>query len=273
MSSKNRPKKPGADAAVAIAAAEAGAAIVRAAYGRTQTRHAKTGSDFATQADLDAEQAILGVIRAHRPDDGFIGEETGHDPGTTGRLWLVDPLCGTVNFAATTPLVAVNVALLDHEHCLASVTADPIAGDTWWSDGDQVHSRRDGVDQVVLASGTSRLIDINCDGPLDSVFVGPQLITDAAFRAAFGPRVMSTSLALAWAAVGRRAGYVTDGSSLTRSVHFAAGIALCRASGCVVTDLIGAPVEAGRGLIAAADRAVHEHLIEFVARHLANERA
>ncbi|MFD2356134.1 inositol monophosphatase family protein [Nonomuraea ferruginea] len=52
------------------------------------------------------------------------------------------------------------------------------------------------------------------------------------------PRVVSTTLAVAWVAAMRRAAYVTDGH-LQDSVHFAAGIALCRAAGCVVTDLHG----------------------------------
>lgn len=45
---------------------------------------------------------------------------------------------------------------------------------------------------------------------------------------------------------GRRgAAYVTDGENLSGSVHFAAGIALCRAAGCVVTGVEGAPLDEG----------------------------
>src|SRR5581483_4733085 len=98
------------DGELAIAAAEAGAAVVRARYGGPLERYAKGGTDFATVADLEAEQAILDVIRAARPDDAFLGEEGGLS-GEGERTWLVDPLCGTLNFAARTPLVAVNVAL------------------------------------------------------------------------------------------------------------------------------------------------------------------
>ena len=92
------------DAEVAWAAAEAGAEVVRAAYGRPVTRHAKSGIDFATDTDLDAERAILAVIAAARPGDAVLGEETGETGGPGSRRWLVDPLCGTLNFAAQTPL-------------------------------------------------------------------------------------------------------------------------------------------------------------------------
>lgn len=80
-------------------------------------------------------------------------------------------------------------------------------------------------------------------------------------------RVLSSTLAVAWVAAGRRAAYVTDGH-LEGSAHFAAGIALCQAAGCIVTDFTGAPVHTGRGLIAAADQATHRRLVELVRPHL-----
>ncbi|MDQ0372672.1 inositol monophosphatase family protein [Cellulomonas humilata] len=257
------------DAEVAWAAAEAGAKVVRAAYGRPVTRHAKSGLDFATDADLDAERAILAVIAAARPGDAVLGEETGETGGPGTRRWLVDPLCGTVNFAAQTPLLAVNVALVDETGALACAVADPIARELFWSDGTGASLRHDGVDAPLCPSAGSRLVDVNCDGPLDRPFVGPQLLGDPAFRADFGPRVLSTTLALAWVAAGRRAAYVSDGAFVD-NVHFAAGIGLCQAAGCVVTNLTGGAVGTGRGLIAAADEPTHRRLLDLVRPHLSS---
>ena len=110
------------------------------------------------------------------------------------------------------------------------------------------------------------LVDINADGPLDRPFVGAQLAADSEFRAVFGPRVESTTLALAWVASGQRVGYVTDGHH-EGSVHFTAGIALCQAAGCVVSDFDGGPVHAGPGIVAARDAATHATLLRLVARH------
>lgn len=256
------------DAEVALAAARAGAAVVRAAYGTELTRHAKSGRDFATDVDFVAELAILDVIAAARPGDGRVGEETGATGGTGSRRWLVDPLCGTLNFAAQTPLLAVNVALLDSQDALAAVSADPIADELFWTDGDRALLRHNGSDESLQPTGESGLVDVNCDGPLDRPFVGPQLLTDPAFRAAFGPRVLSTTLAVAWVAAGRRAAYITDGM-LVDNVHFAAGIALCQAAGCIVSDLAGDQLHSGRGLIAAADAETHERLVTLVRQHLA----
>src|SRR5262245_29370985 len=102
------------DHELAIEAARAGAAVVRSHFGSSLTHFAKGAWDFATTADIEAERAIIGVLRAARPDDVVIGEESGRTgDGRNGRTWLVDPLCGTLNFASRTTLVAVNVALRD----------------------------------------------------------------------------------------------------------------------------------------------------------------
>lgn len=59
------------DTELAVAAALAGAEVVRAGYGRDLARFEKGAGDFATQADLSAEAAILGVLKA-RPEDAVL---------------------------------------------------------------------------------------------------------------------------------------------------------------------------------------------------------
>ncbi|GLX95929.1 inositol monophosphatase family protein [Herbidospora sp. NBRC 101105] len=243
------------DAELAVAAAEAGAAVVRSLYGKPVPRYDKTSVDFATQADLEAEQAILDVIREHRPDDAFLGEETGLS-GASDRTWMVDPLCGTLNFAAQTPLIAVNVALRAAGRDVAAAAADPISGEVFWTDG--VRAQVD--DQPLTPSPDSKLVDFNLDPPYGDLL---SVIAAPGFAERFSPRVMSTSLACFWVAAGRRAAYLSDGDKRD-SVHFAAALAVCRTAGCVVTDLKGRPFETGEGLLVAADRATHEALLGMI---------
>ncbi|ANB10477.1 phosphatase [Streptomyces ambofaciens] len=246
------------DAAVATAGARAGADVVRGMYGRRLDRIDKGAGDFATTADVEAEKAILGVIRAARPDDAVLGEESGQQGAAdAARQWLVDPLCGTLNYAVGTMLVAVNVALRGGP----AAVADPFSGEVFFTDGETAWVRHDGADDALLTpTPTTRLVDINLDPPFPSApgLRAVNLLAHPEFVDRFRPRVVSTTLALAWVAAGRRAAYVTDGSDLSTSVHFAAGIALCRAAGCVVTGIDGAPIGAsGRGLVAAADEETH----------------
>ena len=252
------------DAGVAIAAAHAGAGVVRDMYGRRLARVDKGAGDFATAADIEAEKAILGVIRAARPDDAVLGEEGGHQ-GAAGavRQWLVDPLCGTLNHAVGTMLVAVNVALREG----AAAVVDPFSGETFFTDGETAWVRQDGADALLEPTSASQLVDVNLDPPFPSApgFRAVDLLAHAGFVERFRPRVVSTTLALAWVAAGKRAAYVTGGGDLSGSVHFAAGIALCQAAGCVVTGIDGAPMgRAGKGLVVAADAETHGLLMSMI---------
>ncbi|MER6307043.1 inositol monophosphatase family protein [Streptomyces sp. NPDC001657] len=253
------------DASVAIAGARAGAVVVRTMYGQRLNRIDKGAGDFATAADVEAEKAILGVIRAARADDAVLGEEGGQQGAAdAGRQWLVDPLCGTLNYAVGNMLVAVNVALREG----AAAVADPFSGEVFVTDGETAWVRQDGADDAPLTpTPATRLVDVNLDPPFPSApgFRAVDLLAHPEFVERFRPRVVSTTLALAWVAAGKRAAYVTDGGDLSRSVHFAAGIALCRAAGCVVTGIDGAPLgEAGRGLVVAADDETHGLLMSMM---------
>ena len=106
----------GTDAEVAVAAAQAGAACC-APCSVALARYDKSDGDFATVADLEAEKAVTEVVRTARPADAITGEESG-STGADGaeRRWLVDPLCGTLNYAARSMLAAVNVALRGDWH-------------------------------------------------------------------------------------------------------------------------------------------------------------
>ena len=256
---------PMTDLDVAIAAAGAGAAALRELYGTRLEQQHKSATDFATAADVAAERAILAVIGDARPGDAFVGEELGEQGAAGGdRRWLVDPLCGTLNFAASTPTFSVNVALVAEGTTTVAAVAHPPSGELYWARGADFGI----LGRQAAETAPTRLVDINADGPLDRPFVGAQLAADPALRAQFSPRVESTTLALAWVATGQRAGYVTDGDH-RGSVHFTAPLALCVAAGCVVTDLEGASVHTGPGIVAAADPPTHAALLQMVARHRA----
>ncbi|MBQ1023548.1 inositol monophosphatase family protein [Micromonospora sp. C95] len=255
------------DADLAIRAAQAGAEVVRSHHGRSVDRFAKADGDFATTADIEAEQAILGVLRSARPDDAMVAEESGRSGSDrNGRVWLVDPLCGTLNFAVHTTLVSVNVALRVGAEVTAAAVVDPFAQEVFWTDGTAARVRCGGVDQHLVPSAASGLVDVNLDPPFpnERLFRAVRLLAHEGFVERFRPRVVSTTLALAWVAAGRRAAYVTDGR-LHDSVHFAAGIALCEAAGCVVTGLDGQPWRSGLGgLVAAADADTHAGLLALI---------
>jgi myo-inositol-1(or 4)-monophosphatase len=183
---------------------------------------------------------------------------------------LIDPLCGTLNYAVRMRVAAVNVALRLGGRCIAAAVADPFNHEIFWTDSLSAFVRVDGQDTPLAPSGSSKLVDLNFDPPFPNApaFKAVMLAADAAFTARFRPRVVSTSVALTWVAAGQRAAYITDGD-VRGSVHFAAGLAICEAAGCTVTDLRGRVGGSGAtGLVAAADAETHAMLLSLVRKYL-----
>lgn len=259
------------DVGVAIAVADEGAAVVRHRFGTNLQRLDKGGGDFATSADVEAENAMLAFLRRERPNDAILGEETG-STGKSGssRTWLIDPLCGTLNYAVKMRVAAVNVALRVEREFVAAAVADPFNDEIFWTDGTAAFLRVDGADTALSPNGQSKLVDMNFDPPFSNApaFKAATLASDSEFAANFRPRVVSTTIALTWVASGQRAAYITDGD-IRNSVHFAAGLAICEGAGCVVTDLLGcAWGNASTGLLAAADPDTHAALLRLVRKYL-----
>ena len=70
--------------------------------------------DRVTIADREVERAIAEGLREHFPDDGFLGEETGHrgDPGADRYTWVVDPIDGTDCFVHQVPAWSISIGLI-----------------------------------------------------------------------------------------------------------------------------------------------------------------
>jgi myo-inositol-1(or 4)-monophosphatase len=68
-------------------------------------------------------------------------------------MWLVDPLCGTLNYAVRNMLVAVNVALRVGSDITAAASADPFTEEVFWTDGERANVRSDGVDEELTPVG------------------------------------------------------------------------------------------------------------------------
>ncbi|TAL46420.1 MAG: inositol monophosphatase [Salinibacterium sp.] len=82
--------------------------------------------DVVTQADRDAEALIRAALADARPNDGFLGEESGAETGTSGLNWVVDPIDGTVNYLYGIPHYAVSIAVVEGEP--DPLTWDALAG-------------------------------------------------------------------------------------------------------------------------------------------------
>jgi myo-inositol-1(or 4)-monophosphatase len=194
-----------------------------------------TPTDLVSEADLLAQRLIREQLASRRPQDGFLGEEGGDEPGSSGLRWVVDPLDGTVNFLFGIPQWAVSIAVQDGEGSLAGAIYDPAR--------DELFTASRGGRPTL--NGTAILAPRRTDLPTAMLATG--LAYDSRVRAAQAqvlarviPRVRdirrfgSAALDLAWTAAGRFDAYF---ERTVKPWDIAAGTLICEATGLRVVEL------------------------------------
>lgn len=129
--------------AVARAAAQAGAAQLARRPDNTAplgmeelgAETKSSGSDWVTDFDRQAEEAIRFVLQSYRPHDEIYGEEYGattvEEP--SGYRWSIDPLDGTTNFIRGLPHYCSSVAVQYQGQWVAAAIVAPALGRSWWA--------------------------------------------------------------------------------------------------------------------------------------------
>jgi len=213
-------------------------------YERVERIDYKSARDVVTEVDHLSEALILDGIRAAFPGDALLAEETGEHDGSAagqtatsglGRVWVVDPLDGTINYANGIPFFCVSVALVVGGQPVAGVVRDPTRNESFAAtiDGPATLNGRE-----IRASDKDRLSDFVISMSLNGRTAVAR--SRAVRRAIRVSRSMgSASLALAYVANGRFDAFVQQGGLSTWDIA-AAGLIADRA-GALVTDLEGGP--------------------------------
>lgn len=112
----------------AVRAARAGGEVARARLGEPGYLTWKGHRDVVSEASLEVQEAILSVLRAEFPGHGILAEEGPEDepvPADAEHLWIVDPVCGSLNFVQGIPYFGISVALRSQGEIALGVVYDP----------------------------------------------------------------------------------------------------------------------------------------------------
>jgi myo-inositol-1(or 4)-monophosphatase len=92
----------------------AGAAVKQKQQSQLQINN-KANNDIVTEADLLANDILRDALLGAFPADGWLSEETVDDEARLAckRVWIVDPIDGTREFATGVPEYALSVALVE----------------------------------------------------------------------------------------------------------------------------------------------------------------
>jgi myo-inositol-1(or 4)-monophosphatase len=88
-------------------------------------------NQVVTAADTAVGNRIRSRIRETFPRDSVIDEESGTVRGTSPVTWIIDPIDGSSNFAAGSPLYGVMVGVLAHDEPIAGGVALPALSETY----------------------------------------------------------------------------------------------------------------------------------------------
>ncbi len=115
--------------------------LLRDSYGRVERIDRKSRRDVVTEVDYASEKMVIEAIRDRFPADAILAEESGHHAQgdgapAGGRMWVIDPLDGTVNYANGIPYFCVSVALVDSDGPAVGVILDPIRDDCYSASSD-----------------------------------------------------------------------------------------------------------------------------------------
>jgi myo-inositol-1(or 4)-monophosphatase len=226
----------------------------------------KGRGDFVSKADLEAQDAALGVIRETFPGHGVMAEEesptarAGQAPDTP--LWIVDPLDGTANFLHGHPMYAASVALSIDGRAVAGAVSCSTTGERWWAargEGAYKNGSRIRVSSIPGLEGSL----VGTGFPFKVQHLIPAYVDQLArvLRAGAGVRRGgSASLDLCYLAEGRLDGFW---ELFLSPWDFAAGIVIVEEAGGTLSaaDLSPLPLEAG-AVLAANSRAFLQEMSE-----------
>ena len=124
---KSRSGKSAADVA-RICLWEAGQ-VLMGFYGSNQQVELKSRGNVLTEADLAAEQTVLGILKIEYPGIPVLSEESAAETKSDDWLWVVDPLDGSHNFSKGIPHFCLNIALCQYGEPLLGLTFEPMKGE------------------------------------------------------------------------------------------------------------------------------------------------
>ena len=246
-------------------AREAGA-LLKENFGKSQDVQYKGRIDLVTEMDRRSEELILGRLRASFPGDCFWAEECGRDSSGSERVWIVDPLDGTVNYAHEYPVFSVSIALQSSGELVVGAVYNPLLDDMYAArrgGGAMLngHPRRvtevNTLERAFLATGfgydvsTEKDSEKNNLGPFGRFIVRAQAVR----------RAGSAALAIAKVGVGRTDGFWEGG---LHAWDMAAAMVVVAEGGGRLTDYRGGPPALEGRQLVATNGEVHEEMLRVL---------
>ena len=95
-------------------------------YGKKEGIKQKPNKSLVSAADLEANKAIIKIIKKNFPHHSILSEETGFENNKSDYKWVIDPLDGTHNFLRKIPVFGTSIALEYKNEVILGVIHFPV---------------------------------------------------------------------------------------------------------------------------------------------------
>jgi myo-inositol-1(or 4)-monophosphatase len=208
-------------------------------YERLEQIQAKGPRDVVTEVDHLCEGLVMRAVQERFPSDDFYAEEIGEvaalGSAKSGRVWIVDPLDGTINYANGIPFFCISIALVAEGRPVVGVVYDPTRDETFTGAIDGPSLRNGAPVQVADKELLEDVVATLAVGGRGTVRKRREALKAIRAHRSMG----SAALTLAYVACGRFDVYA-QGAGLSAWDVAAAGLIAERA-GATVTSLDGGP--------------------------------
>lgn len=112
----------------AVRAARAGGQVARSRLGDPGYLNWKGHRDVTCEASLEVQEAIVTTLLDATPHAGVLAEEGPGDAPVlvdAPEFWIVDPICGSLNFVQGLPHFGISIALRSQGRIRVAVVYDP----------------------------------------------------------------------------------------------------------------------------------------------------
>ena len=113
---------------VAAIAVREGGKVAKDRLGNPGYLKWKGHRDVVSEASIQVQEAVVSKLVAEFPDCAILAEEGPDDallPVGAEHLWIVDPICGSLNFVQGIPYFGISVALRSEGNICVGVVYDP----------------------------------------------------------------------------------------------------------------------------------------------------
>jgi myo-inositol-1(or 4)-monophosphatase len=254
---------------VAIRAAREGGRIALAHAANPLYFKLKGRRDLLVGAAMLVQDAIKAILLEDCPDDAFLGEEGPDDeelPVNAERLWIVDPIDGSVNFFRGVPAFAISIAFRDASGFRIGVVYDPSRDEMFAArfgegarlNGEQIFAHVAGEGEDAYESS---LIGTDLPGDTDGRMLGLRAATHVGNRM-LGLQIMgSPALGLCYVAAGRTHAYFHLQLQLW---DVAAGAVILQEAGAIITSGSGGSWLYSDGTYLASNGRIHGGMLRLL---------